>query len=385
MVCHITLNEPTYNPRLLRAALASAERYDTVMIGSISYRGRDLVDEYKGIPVQYVANRTRGLPKNTFFWTIKYIEFFIRLCLKARRCRADIIHSHELISLPSALLAAWGRKTKVIYDAYELYCEQGKPQDRQSAHFHIWKWLERRLIRKADAVIAANEERGVIMRERFNLVEDPVAVDNMSEHVERIESDLLRQYVADRGGPTEAIVYYQGMINNNRGVPQLIAAMADVPPGISMVLMGPEHEPIVHEAIAKYGVADRVFYHEPVPSEEVHAWSCSADVGVVIYRNTGLNNYLCAPNKLYQYLMSGIPVLGPDSPTIRKVVAEYHVGALCDPESPQSIAQAITNLLGDKQSLAEARANIPKALAVFNWDEQKTRLMALYERLVGAQ
>lgn len=384
LICHVGLEESPYNPREVRAVLASAERYDAVIIGPTTQTDAQSPSAYKGIPVWLVKWRTRQGPKNLPFRLVKYAEFLIRTTWRARRLRADLIHAHALICLPSALLAALGRKTKVIYDAYELYSEQGGPEHRQGANFRFWMWLERRLARRADAVIAANPERGEIMCRQLGLAETPVSIDNLSEPLPRVESRLLQDFVASKGGSAEAIVFYQGMINENRGVPNLIAAMAHVPKGISLVLMGPQHDPVVEPTVARYGLQDRVFYHDPVPSGEVHAWSCSADAGVVIYRNTGLNNYLCAPNKLYQYLMSGIPVIGPDSPTVRRVLADCGVGTMCDPESPESIAKAIMDLLGDKASLERARASIPKALEKFNWQNEKERLLGLYDRLLTA-
>lgn len=384
LICHLGLIEPRRDPRMLRAVEASAERYRAVVVGQSLEKVKN-PSEYKGIPIWLSYWSTRKGPKNLFFRAIKYFDILARMAWRARRLRPDLIHSHELICLPITLLATWGRKTKIVYDAHELYFEQGVPQDRRGANFRFWMWLEGKLVHKVDAILAANPERAEIMRERFGLAEAPVSIDNLSEPQPRVESRLLQDFVASKGGSAEAIVFYQGMINEGRGIPNLIAAMALVPNHVSLVLMGPQLEDVCAPAIAKYHVEDKVFYHEPVSAREVHAWSCSADVGVVIYRNTGLNNYLCAPNKLYEYLMSGIPVIGPDSPTVSRVLTEYGVGALFDPESPESIAKAIMGLLGDRASLERAKAGIPAALARFNWRTEKERLMGVYERLLSDQ
>jgi len=81
--------------------------------------------------------------------------------------------------------------------------------------------------------------------------------------------------------------------------------------------------------------------------------------------------------------MSGIPVVGSDFPTVRRVVAASGVGQLFDPESPESIAQAVTKLLGDPAALAQARSNIPQALKMFSWQGEKDRLLSVYDRLLS--
>ena len=121
-----------------------------------------------------------------------------------------------------------------------------------------------------------------------------------------------------------------------------------------------------------------------MPSDELHEYACGADIGVVIYEHTTLNNYLAGPNKLYSYLMAGLPIAASDFPGIREVVAGGEVGALFDPANEASISTALRGLLGDLEARA-AMGTRARYLAEtkYNWDLEKRKLLDVYDQLAA--
>jgi glycosyltransferase involved in cell wall biosynthesis len=121
-----------------------------------------------------------------------------------------------------------------------------------------------------------------------------------------------------------------------------------------------------------------------VPPQELHEYACSADVGVVIYENTSLNNYHAAPNKLYAYLMAGLPMVASDFPGLHEIVVGEGVGAVFDPTSEESIAAAISGLLADAGTLREMGERARElAETRYNWDVESERLLEAYASLGG--
>jgi glycosyltransferase involved in cell wall biosynthesis len=103
---------------------------------------------------------------------------------------------------------------------------------------------------------------------------------------------------------------------------------------------------------------------------------------VVIYENTSLNNYHAAPNKLYSYLMAGLPIVSSDFPGLREVVVSGGVGEVFEPSSAESIASAI-RLLADEPEMRQEMKTRARALAEerYNWAVDASHLLEAYERL----
>lgn len=130
------------------------------------------------------------------------------------------------------------------------------------------------------------------------------------------------------------------------------------------------------------GLGDRVRFMGRIAPSELHEYACGAEVGVVIYEHTTLNNYLAAPNKLYSYLMAGIAVAASDFPGLSAVVNGEGVGATFDPASERDIAETLCTLLSDRPRLDAMRRHARQlAETRYNWDAEKQKLLSVYERL----
>jgi glycosyltransferase involved in cell wall biosynthesis len=120
----------------------------------------------------------------------------------------------------------------------------------------------------------------------------------------------------------------------------------------------------------------------PVPSEKLPELTADADVGLILFRNTCLNHYYSLPNKLYEYMMAGVPIIASDLPEIARVIREYDIGRLVDPDDPSSIAAAIRGMAADRGALAESgRRARQAALAHHTWAVQEAVLLDIYSNL----
>ncbi len=137
--------------------------------------------------------------------------------------------------------------------------------------------------------------------------------------------------------------------------------------------------------IASEGVADRVKIIPPVPAyEEVPEWTASADIGLILY-NPGysLNVKLLLPNKLFEYMMAGLPVLASQLDAIAEVIRTNDIGQILTSVDPAEVAAAINKMLADPVALSRmSRNGLVAAEQEFRWEKESPKLVRLYHDIL---
>jgi glycosyltransferase involved in cell wall biosynthesis len=177
---------------------------------------------------------------------------------------------------------------------------------------------------------------------------------------------------------------YQGGVGPSRNLEPIIRALALVRHAV-FVIRGPAIEAFSQQYLrlaAEVGAEGRVFCLPPVPSNQVVAAAREADFGIwTLLSNVGLNFKLALPNKVFEYLAAGLPVLGARLPEVERIVDGYQVGLCFDPEDPASIAAAINRLADDGMFHAACKRSIAFALQDLKADREWAKLVALYEEM----
>ena len=324
---------------------------------------------------------TKKLPGNFFSWLIKYMELIFKVITKYRKNKFDIIHAHNLEMLLIGYLASRFNKAKLIYDSHELFTEMSGKSD--NIINKIWRKIEHYLLQRVDAVIAANESRANIMFEEYGARSKPVVIMNIPDCIKKKYSDKLTPYLYQKRIFNKKVVIYQGGISKARNIDKLIRSVEYWNDYLVLFLIGPifsTQKKYILNLIDGQEIRDRVFIHPPVQSEELFHFTKFADIGVVIYANDSRNNYYCAPNKLYEYAINKIPIAGCNFPEVEKVLEEYEIGELFDPDKEHSIANAINKISNSLEKYKRING-FKKLLIDQNWDIQKQRLYDLYDNL----
>jgi glycosyltransferase involved in cell wall biosynthesis len=128
-------------------------------------------------------------------------------------------------------------------------------------------------------------------------------------------------------------------------------------------------------------VWDRVHFMPPVPFKEVTQCAMSADIGFVLHQNIGLNYYYVCPNKLFECMAAGLPIVGSNFPEVKQFIAKYKIGVTCDPSDPRAIAGAVEYILAKPNRLEEMKQNALEAAKTLNWEKGSMKLVKLYEGL----
>jgi glycosyltransferase involved in cell wall biosynthesis len=292
---------------------------------------------------------------------------------------ADLYVANDLDTLPAAVALARRGEAGLLYDSHELYVEHVGPAGKTRARRMLQRGVERRLIRRADAVMTVNQSIAEELERRYGIPR-PDVVMNVPSHDYRPARPIDLRGELDLP-PEGGIALYVGGVSPDRGIEQLVDAARRLG-DVTLVLMGPVDAGYRQTLERRSGGSAR--FAAPVPAHEVVRFAAGADVGIVPYRNTCLNNYLSLPNKLFEYLAAGLPVVASDFPELRGVVLEHGVGETFDPEDAADIARAIRLVLDDPDRHVRLRDRARRAAEVYSWERERPKLLSVVERVTSA-
>jgi glycosyltransferase involved in cell wall biosynthesis len=307
-----------------------------------------------------------------------------------RRCTAlapvaDVHHAHDLDALQAAADGAQRDGAALVYDSHEVFMAWGE-HARQP--WFVRRWIggrERRLARRAVAVVTVNracaDELTRSLRPR-----QMVVVHNCPPRwtPPSPPTELLRRAAGVPDGA--AIVLCHGGFQAGRGLEETAEAMTR--PGLTdshLVFLG-YRQAYLDPSVADPRLAGRVHVLDPVTPDELLDWVTGADVDVMVFGAVDLNHVVSTPNKLFESLAAGVPVVSSDFPIRRSIVLDDPLGplgAVCDPGDVDSIAGAIRSILERPAAeRADLRARcLTAAHERWNWETESARLVSLYAAL----
>jgi glycosyltransferase involved in cell wall biosynthesis len=299
----------------------------------------------------------------------------LRMLRRVLRFRPEIVHGNDVNTLLPAWLAAKLVSARLVYDAHEISADREGYSDRVS----LVRFLERSLGNSADARLTTTQMRGDWFRENYGFRNVHV-VQNRPAFSDVSSSRLRKTFSV----PDDSLVLlYQGGLQIGRGLRNLIQAVRKVP-GVHLALIGdgPQRQELYNESV---DLRERVHFVGQVGLAELPYWTASADVGIQVLRNTCLNHYTTDSNKLFEYVMGGLPVVASDFPEIRYIVDRWQLGILVDPEDIGSIAAAIRTLRDEPNLRDRLSINARKARSHLDWSSQESSLLNAYnEALRGS-
>ncbi|MPZ52952.1 MAG: glycosyltransferase [Acidimicrobiia bacterium] len=297
-----------------------------------------------------------------------------RMIARGLETGADVFHSHDLNTLfVGRICKERTPGSKLVYDSHELQTERS----RMGGNWRRWAtWNERQGLPAADALIVASPSWIEFNRQLHGEVPALTAtVLNTPVH-RTVEPRDLR---GELGIPDDVpILLYQGSIQENRGIEPAIEATMLLDDAVLVVVGYGYHRPALERMVAERGIGDRVKFFGPIPHEELLAWTAAADIGLANIISASHSYHTSLPNKLFEYMMAGIAVIGSDSPEIGRVIRETGVGEVARADDPESIAAAAKKILTDPTPYIEA--TIPAANK-YQWSVDAQKLLNLYQSL----
>ena len=290
---------------------------------------------------------------------------------------ARIYHASDLYVLPAQGKRAQLTSGKLVYDARERYPYVASTTNRPWVSW-FWEMVERSHIRHVDAVFTVSKSIASHLAASYG-ISYPAVLYNAPPLQDVPRSDLLRRQL-DLPAET-AIVLHQGKIQNGRGCQLLMHAMQFVERAVLVFLGdGPLRKALATEA-KRLQLSDKVFFLDPVPPMNLLETTASADIGVSLLEDTCLNHRYALPNKLFEYLMAGVPVLASDLPEMENVVAPHDVGCVVKPSNAREIAGVLQSMVDRPEARATWSQNTRSVFETFSWEKASETFRGIYRNL----
>ena len=371
-VISIVLNNFKNDSRVLKENISLQNANYDVKVIALHDEGQKEFDLVQNIVVHRIKLKSRAWSKNKLVQIFKYFEFMYRV-IKTYKDN-DIFHCNDLNALPIGFLIKtfFNKKVKIVYDAHEYETEINGLSGIQKT---LTKKLEKFLIKYADKVICVSDSISNEYVRLYN-IEKPTLVLNTPAFINIKKENKFREIFNISKDKT--IFLYQGSLSKGRGIEILLQTFKElIDTKNIIVFMGyGQLEAEIKENSLKY---DNIYFQEAVSPEVLLKYTSSADFGISTIEDSCLSYRYCLPNKMFEYIMAGIPVIVSNLYEMKNIVETNSIGVVAKSNDTRSLRDAIekANIL-DK---SELKKNILKLKKVYNWEEQEKVLLDMYKEL----
>ncbi|MDA0194654.1 MAG: hypothetical protein O2887_03850 [Bacteroidetes bacterium] len=373
---HITPSEIKNASRILKEtkSISSYNLFDQVVIAAKG--GLDIEEEQILNHNRYIWNVTvsnLGLKASGLRMYLKGFIWMIKIFWRFKGYTGLVINCHHIEVLLLCWLLKWSTNGKLIYDTHELETERHYYGPLKRSFYKI---LERILIKKIDFTIVVSPLIENWYVKTYN-VQKIATVRNIPEVVDdrRSKSNVLREEFKI---PVDHIIFiYQGGFISGRFIEELLQVFNQVEATKHIVFMGYGY--LVNEIIERCGYNSNIHYKAAVPPEEVEVVTRSADVGMCMIENVSLSYYYSAPNKLFEYLLSGLPVIHSDFPYISQIANDYDCGWKAS-FSVDKLVGLVNSI--DKNSILKKKKKLNNIHKCLNWENEAQKMNSIYQGIM---
>jgi glycosyltransferase involved in cell wall biosynthesis len=313
-----------------------------------------------------ISNYHYGIFYKMFVFIFWYISVLKYLLFKPIKC----INVHSLSSLPLGVLIKMVKGCKLVYDTHELETET---RSQSGFRKKFAKFIEKKLITFSDQVFVVSESIATWYQEQYN-IKRPTVVLNVPCLTKQKKFNIFREKFPIKS--SQKIMIYQGDLSYGRGVEILLNVfLKRVNDNCVVVFMG--NGDLREKIITASHKSNIIFFHDFVNPKNVYKYTSSADIGVALIENACLSYYYCMPNKLFEYAMSGLPVIVSNVYEMAKLVDSANNGVVTECIGEECFEAAIKNILN--KNLTELGLNSRKIAEQNSWDKQEKKIYEIYK------
>jgi len=385
-ICGSEWNNASRDKRELSVCRELGE--DVLVLAKGNWQDKGRLDEVDGYKVRRFTTRPLG-PKIPNLFN-RVFSLFAWARYTRNELKPQIISGHDLLGLLIGWLSNIGRKdkAKLIYDSHEFELGRytgGTARNKLQAFFI--RHLERFLIKRCAFSIMVNDSIADEVQRIHKLTQRPIVVRSTPEKW-KIDQEVIRQVRVelDSHFPAEGIILMRhGNVGTGCGIEKLLEVVKHVE-GVNAVILGNGAESYLSslkKLTEEYGIAERVLFHPAVPLAELWKYAGAADVGLSIPSAVSMSYYYALPNKLFENIQSETPVIVSNFPEMKRVVDQYGIGLLCDPENTEEICACVEKMRTDKAFYEQCKKNTRVAKEELCWEKEKEILKSAYRRILN--
>ena len=294
-----------------------------------------------------------------------YAEFQLRLFFLLLFKKKTLLFSNDLDTLLPNYLNKKISGAILIYDSHELFCEV--PELTNSLFKkRIWEKVEKMIVPKLDYCITVNASISAWFENKykvkFHVIRNIGDISTIEKIKTRIELNLP---------VNKRIVLIQGAgINIQRGAEETVEAFQFIDNAVLYIIGGGDVIENLQQLIKKLNLENKVFIKGKMPANELYHYTCNVDLGLTIDKDNNINYHYSLPNKLFDFINAGVPILATPLPEVKAVIEKYSIGDFIYSHDPNYIASKINEMLSST-NYTLWKQNTLRAKAENNWQEEK--------------
>ena len=307
----------------------------------------------------------------------------------ARKLEPAIITGHDIEALAIGWLSTIGlpknKRPKLVYDSHEF--ELGRNAQRSKLYMLALKYGERFLMNRCAFSIMVNDPIADAVQQIHKLKDRPVVVRSTPNYWDvdpAVCSKIREEFLNSMEEPREMLLMYHGNVMKGRGIDMLLHVVQHNP-NVCAVILGNAMNQYDEEMIQlarDLGVEKRVVFHTAVPATELWKYVGAADAGMILAPAIVANHLYSLPNKFFENIQSGTPVICPQYPAMKPIVDRYQIGLTCDPTDLEQINACVEKLRTDKAFYALCKDNLKTAKKDLCWEKEKQILKDAYREIM---
>lgn len=308
-----------------------------------------------------------------------YAAYNFRLFWYLLTHRATLLVSNDLDTLLANYAASRFKPlTRLVYDSHEYFTEVPELQDRPKVK-RTWEAIENWIFPKLQTVYTVNESIAQLYREKYK--KEIRVVRNVSPKWSAVNSLSKREL----GIPeNKFLIILQGAgINIHRGAEEAVEAMKMVEDAVLMIVGDGDVINTLKKYVIDYDLQNKVIFYGKRPYSEMMNFTQHADVGLTLDKPTNLNYRFSLPNKVFDYIHAGTPIICTDLVEVARIVRKHKVGSVINELTPESLADRINFFIQHPDELAEFKQNCQLAAEVENWEQETKILEEIYPRVTA--
>lgn len=325
--------------------------YDVLLIGRKLKNSSDISFPYQYKRFNLLFNQS----------ALFYAELNLRLFFYLLFSKSDILLSNDTDTLPANYFVSFIKNKKLIFDAHELF-----PEVPELVHR---KFVKKFWIKIEDFIFPK-------LRYSYTVCQSIADYYNVKYG---IKMQVLRNvpYLQTTEKQTNnndiKTIIYQGALNVGRGLEWIIRAMPHVEDAKLIIVGDGDIKNDLVTLADKLQLNNKVQFTGKVLPEKLKEYTSTADLGLCLLENRGLSYYYSLPNRIFDYIHAGIPVLATDFPEIRSIVETYKSGVLINHYEPEYLAETINNILSEKFD----NGHFAELAKKFCWQNEEKKLIEI--------
>ncbi|MFY9154477.1 MAG: glycosyltransferase family 4 protein [Prolixibacteraceae bacterium] len=300
-----------------------------------------------------------------------YLEYNFRLFFWLLKSKIDVFVANDLDTLPANYLAARIKRKPLVYDSHEYFTEVpeliGRPVVRS-----IWIAIEKLLVPRVDKAYTVCDSIAEVYHDLYGVDFKVIRNLPVCSKTEALLTEISEEKKEMK------IILYQGALNLGRGIEAAIRAMQFLE-GAELWLAGDGDLTVQLKQMAdELKLNDKVKFLGRLPLHELQQITRQADLGISLEEDLGLNYRFALPNKLFDYIQAGVPVLVSNLPEMKKIVQQYKIGAIAETHQRKDLAEIMKTALFDQEKNARWKQNLTLAVRELCWENQEETLRQIY-------